>query len=438
MRKILILSPTFFPDPLVGAVRVSQWARHLPEFGWSPLVLCRHRGYTATPQALAEQIHPEVQVQYLGPMMVSPPADAAAAGRRERSMRGTAMRLLDLVSVPDVLIWKWRSLGGEAIARARQWQPDAVLSSSPSHSIHSVGRRVAHATGAAWIADFRDPYLMDCRHQPRGLKRALISLHRKYERDIYRDAALCIHAIPLHSRWASRRYPFARHKIRTLTNGIPAELLNDGFLQSAWEKQAGSPRASIRAVGVLGLGALAVVSAAIQHLLARGMDAEFRHVGFSREGLANVPVELRDRVHLLGAVGHADALREIAGADVLLKFDDRERASANLLSSKLFEYLATGKPIVAVNPTRPDWQLVGRLPWCQTLVDPGPGELADALHRAIRGPARPAEAWLSAFRRRYSRRWQTEELAGWLNQLLVRHGSGSIWVAGAERSTAPV
>jgi glycosyltransferase involved in cell wall biosynthesis len=293
-----------------------------------------------------------------------------------------------------------------------------VLSSSTPHSIHLVGRRIAEATGAPWVADFRDPYLIDCRHQPRGLKRAFISLHRKFERDLYRHAALCVHAIPIHSRWASRRYPFARNKIRTLTNGIPAELLDERFLQSAGlQDMSDSSRVSIRAVGVLGQGAVELIAAALQKLLDRGIDAEFRHVGYARDARDSVPAELHDRIQLLGPVSHHDALREIAGADVLLKYDDLERAQVIGLSSKLFEYLATGRPIVAINPTRPDWQLIERLSWCWCLDDPQPDAVAAALQEAITTRSKPSEDWLNTFRQQYNRRNQTQQLAHWLNEL---------------------
>ena len=424
MRKILILAPTFFPDTVVAAVRVSQWARHLPEFGWSPLVLCRHRGHTAAPEALAEKLHAEVRVEYLGSRVEAPKQVATRSQRRRAApVQGILAHLLEAVSVPDALVWKWKSLSAQAIAISRQWRPDVVLSSSTPHSIHLAGRRVAKATGAAWVADFRDPYLIDCRHQPRGLKRLLFKQHQQFERGIYHDADLCVHAIPLHGRWASRRYPFARDRIRILTNGIPSELLDERFVESAAQHYpVGSPRISIRAVGVMGQGAVHLIAAALRQLLNQGMDVGFRHVGYARDSSDAVPADLSDRLQLLGPVSHLDALREIAGAEVLLKYDDLERAEVIGLSSKLFEYLATGRPIVAINPTRPDWQLIERLPWCWCLDNPQPGAVAEALRQAITARVRPPDGWLGAFRNQYNRRNQTQQLAGWLDELLSHRG----------------
>src|SRR3990172_13155148 len=105
MRKILILAPTFFPDTMVAAVRVTQWARHLPEFGWSPLVLCRHRGHTATPEALAEKLHADVRVEYLGPPADAPKQIATRSRRRRAApIQAIFAHLMDAVSVPDALV----------------------------------------------------------------------------------------------------------------------------------------------------------------------------------------------------------------------------------------------------------------------------------------------------------------------------------------------
>jgi len=413
MPKVLILAPTFFPDPAVSGIRVTQWARHLAEFGWTPLVLCRHHGHPATPKMLAESVHPAVQIEYFKPFAARSNEPISQAGFKSKLKKQLA-QMVGQFAVPDPLVWKWKNLRGQAVEVARRWQPDVVLSSSPPHSIHLLGRTVARAVNVPWVADFRDPYLIDSRYGLHGIKRLFAAQHRRFERDIYRDAALCTHAIPFHGRWASRRYDFARPKIRILTNGFPAELTDEQFLQSAER----SSRASIRAVGILGEGAVATISTALRELSKRGIDAEFRHVGRARDAAESIPADLRDRVILRGTVSHREALRELAGADVLLKYDDLNRAKVNGLSSKLFEYLALGRPIVAINPTRPDWQLLRRLPWCSCLDDPQPAAITTAIEQAIATRAKPDEGWLKTFRERYNRRNQTEQLAGWLDQIV--------------------
>jgi glycosyltransferase involved in cell wall biosynthesis len=414
MPKLLILAPTFFPDPVVSGIRVTQWARFLPDFGWKTLVLCRHHGYTATREMLNSDVNRDVEVEYLGPRVEKSTGGERGAARKSGFKERFAKPIVDTFAVPDPLAWKWISYTRQAVEAAKRWRPDVVLSSTPPHSIHHVGRAVARTLNVPWVADFRDPYLFDSRYGPYGAKRVFAWRHQAFDRDIYRDAALVLHAIPLHGRWASRRYLLARDKVRILTNGIPGELLDEQFLATAER----SPRVSIRAVGVLGQGAVQTIGRAMRQLVDQGVDAEFRHVGRAADAVDSIPPELKDRLILRGSVSHREALREVAGADVLLKYDDLERAKVSGLSSKLFEYLSTGRPIVAINPTRADWTLIDRLPWCRGLADPQPAEIAAALQQAISTQAAAPEPWLNTFRERYNRRNQTQQLAQWLDALL--------------------
>jgi glycosyltransferase involved in cell wall biosynthesis len=415
MPKLLILAPTFFPDPVVSGIRVTQWARFLPEFGWTPLVLCRHFGYEATAGMLANEVNAEVKVEYLGPRAPAPTGSGQGARRPHAGLKDRVLKpIVEAICVPDALAWKWKGFTRQAIEIAQRWQPDVVLSSTPPHSIHHLGRAVARAINIPWVADFRDPYLFDSRYGPHGTRRLSAWRHAAFDRAIYRDAQLITHAIPLHGRWASRRYPSDRDKIRILTNGVPGELLDEQFLQSAQR----SPRVSVRAVGVLGQGAVQTIGAAMQQLASKGIDAEFRHVGRAADSLSSIPAELKNRLILRGPVSHREALREIAGADVLLKYDDLQRAQVSGLSSKLFEYLSTGRPVVAINPTRADWTLIDRLPWCWGLEDPAPNEVATALQNAIATGVKAPEEWLTTFRRQYNRRNQTQQLASWLDALM--------------------
>ena len=39
MKRVALVSGHFAPSNLVGAHRARLWSRHLPEFGWEPIVV---------------------------------------------------------------------------------------------------------------------------------------------------------------------------------------------------------------------------------------------------------------------------------------------------------------------------------------------------------------------------------------------------------------
>lgn len=411
MRRLLILSTTFYPDPNVASVRVSQWAKWLPEFGWTPHAVCRHAGYDATPEELADAIHPEATVTRLGPVLAKP--DARSAGGPPRGgLSGAVRQLLEQVVVPDVGIRRWRSLESDATEAARRISPEVVLSTSPTPAVHWLGRRLARSVGAKWVADFRDPYTIDPRFIPHGVLRPLWLLHRRYERAIYRDADMTVHAIPLQGRWARLAYPEGRDRVRILTNGVPGDVAHTPSAPSV----DGPKR--LRAVGYLAPEAPRLLGEAMNSLAADGHDLELVHAGPIPPTVDALPPALEQRSKFLGRVPHPEAMKLVTEADVLVAFLSEERSRVLGISSKLFEYFGAGKPILLVNPTRTDRQLVRRVPWCEALKAPSATSLANALRKLLAPETQPTEREWRPLAERYSRRRQTGELATWLDELV--------------------
>ena len=413
MPRLLILSTTFYPDPTVAAVRVSQWARWLPEHGWETRVLCRHYGCDASPEELARDVHPDVRVDYLGPRQPKRPPAVSTDGRSgwRQPLRGW----LEKTIVPDVSVISLRRLADHAERLTRDFAPDIVLSSSPPHSIHWLGRRLARAAGAKWVADFRDPYTIDVRFQPTGWRSPLWSLHRSFERSVYRDADMTVHAIPLHGRWARRAHPDRRGPAEVLENGPPAELAANPPRQVS----APGARRSLRSVGYLGDQAPGMLFDALDRLASEGTDIEFRHAGRTPETVAELPDRAAGRMVFLGPVPHPEAIRLVSEADLLVAFLSEHRSTYLGMSSKLYEFLATGAPVLAINPTRIDRMLLRRIPGCVCLTKPSVEQLTAALRSmAASTDASERESTRAAYLARYNRQEQTAQLAAWLERTL--------------------
>src|SRR5437016_5730976 len=145
----------------------------------------------------------------------------------EQARRLLSRRFLMGLFVPDISIRFWRKHREHALKRVRAIQPEVIITTSPPHSIHDLGLWLAAQTGIPWVADFRDPYLIDDRFRPMGLGLLRLRAHLRFAAAIYRRAWLITHAIPIQARWAGWRLPFARERIRVLTNAFPTELLED-------------------------------------------------------------------------------------------------------------------------------------------------------------------------------------------------------------------
>jgi glycosyltransferase involved in cell wall biosynthesis len=438
-KRLLIISRFFFPQPVVGAVRMTQWCRFLPDFGWYPTVLCKYQGHLATPELLAEKLHPAVKVEYFNPpVQHGRPANSPASHWAQLWQSRYARSPLGFWEVPEVDIRFWRRVRAQTLQLVERLKPDAILTTSPPHSIHDLGMWLSEQTGIPWVADFRDPYTIDVRSRPRGLTKLRWSAHKDYERRIYEHAAMILHAIPIQARWARIVYPPARHRIVTLTNGCPVDLA-EGKIDPA---VSSNNRQSIRVIGSLSANEADKLAEAIKHLVDTGMNLELRHIGSPLASLpwmkklvrAGMLLDLRQLHHqakpqdslrkklgerfiATGALRHDEALRQVVGADVLVCSLSPSRSKALLLSSKLFEYLATGKPIIVINPTLPDRQFLRNFRGVCLLVEPDAEQVKTALQWALDPASRPPLEQTLRFKEEFNRRTQTAQLAGWLDKL---------------------
>lgn len=431
-KTILIATTTFFPHPVVGAVRMTQLCRHLPEFGFKPVVLCRHYGYQATPAQLAHHVHPAVDLRYydapansadtsnttdLNPLPREPSLEHRySIGRWSRKFfRQHLTGICKQFFVPDVSRPFWRRARAATQAALDEVSPDIVLTSGPPHSNHDLGRWLSHHYPMLpWVADFRDPYLLDVRFRPHGLGKLFTAYHGQFEATVYQRAALITHAIPLQARWARHRYRTAREKIKILTNGCPSELAERKI-------ELHHPSTSVRRIVAMGAqnhNLRSQLVRAAQQLALEGESLEVRLIGPTGPHDDRLVSASAVPVVATGPLPHHEALAELLAGDVLLGVLSHYRSSYLGLSSKLFEFLACGKPVIVVNPTRPDRQLLRPFNGVRTLKNPTDAQLAQTLRWSLSATAIPPAEQTVQVCRKFSRRAQAKALAGWLDRLL--------------------
>lgn len=430
-RRVLLLTTTFFPDPSVAGVRMTQWARCLPEFGWQPLVLTRYYGYRATPRLIAEKLHPDVRVEYLnapepaeGAATVGDPSPAAAA--EPASLKSRAKRIIGAspaagIFVPDTGVGFWRGVRGRVLEWVDEFKPDVVVTTGPPHSNHDIGLWLRRERHLPWLADFRDPYLLDDRFAPRMPFAFMLPAHQRFDRAVHEEASLVTHAIPIAARYWRLKSARARGHIKVFTNACAPELAAgkvEPEIAPGWEKG----RRSIRVIGLIGPAEALHLACAISSLVGEGLDLELRLIGHQPETLKQIEHLLPERVRCIKGLRHDLALRQVMGADVLVNYLSPERATHYLLSSKLFEYLATGKPVIEVNPTRPDRRLLKKLPDVVVLKEPTLEELKEALRHAlaIEREGKGMSESRRAFVREHEWRSKVKILTGWMEEIAGR------------------
>lgn len=333
-RHVLVLAYFFPPLGGAGVQRTLKALKYLPAHGWrATVVTTASRSYPASDASLLEEI-PE------GTRVVR--AAEPALWRTLVTVALLACKPLRLTRLRPLLAWPDRMLPWgpfallAALRAVRRDRPDVIYSTSPPHTAHIVAWLVHRLTGIPLITDFRDEWA----NNPHVEQPAIVTrLDRAVERAIAARAARVI-VVADYFEIAGA----AAERVVVIPNGV-----DEGDFP-------GGPRSQTSRDGQLRLshvGTLygdrdcAPVLAAMRRLIAAGTlqpsDVELRIVG--NDWLEDLDERVPVMLSKTGYVDHSRAVAEMREADALLLYVAPPSLAP---SGKLFEYLASERPILCV------------------------------------------------------------------------------------------
>ena len=319
--SVVILCPQYAPETNAAARRITDLAGHLVGKGWSVRVVAR------APH------HPQNRV-----------FPGYGEHRRMTTEEGgaTVVRYRPWLVPKDDFVLRFASemqFALQACLHVLRHRPDLIVASSPYMTLGPAGLLVARLTGARYAWDVRDltwQYLSATGRRAWGIDRLLGHLMRFTAR----------RADALTTATEGQLTYFARRPTRAdvITNGLEASFLAR-LLRPTRRRAPGEPARVVYA-GLVGypqrLGVLVDVAARLP-------EVEFAVVGDGPERVALEEDARRRGLRNLVFPGFVDgdALeRWYADADVLVAHLRRDPAFAIAQPSKLWEYMATGRPVV--------------------------------------------------------------------------------------------
>jgi glycosyltransferase involved in cell wall biosynthesis len=220
---------------------------------------------------------------------------------------------------------------------------DLVFATSSRLMTAALGARIAHARHAPLYLDIRDIFSDTMDDILSGWRRRMaMPVVNRIERYAIGAAARVNLVSPGFGEYFRRRYP--QHEYRFFTNGIDEEFLHHDYRASAPHTQ----RVLLYA-GNIGAGQ------GLEHVLpeltgALGADWRVRVIG-AGAGLERLRRALAERpasnAELVPPLSRTELVEQYRAADCLFLHLNAYDAFLKVLPSKLFEYAATGKPILA-------------------------------------------------------------------------------------------
>ncbi len=406
----------YFPPAGGGGVQRSlKLAQYLPALGIETHVLApddpkwvhRDPELRAPTQAW---IH---RARYLGPRARKPAEELRAADGFERALvqaQVTARRLL----LPDASVtWNVTAIPA-AVRIVRQEGIDVVLTTSPPGSVHLVGAAVQRLTDARWIADLRDPLVANQhRRDDTAAARTRQAANEQVARLVARqaDAISCVsEAIAAEMRGLE-----PRGQVRVIGNGCD-------FDDFAGLEYTAGPRFRITHTG--SFFGKRDPRPFLQAFRDADLDAVVRFVGDFRSTDREWAEQLGlgDRLELVDYLPRAESLRMQRDSEALLLLvPEAGGRGKGVLSGKVYEYLAAGRPILAVVP--PDGAAADLVRETGAGVVAAPDDVAgirDALlelHRQYANGGLAAVELEAGDEERLSRRARVEEMAALVREV---------------------
>jgi glycosyltransferase involved in cell wall biosynthesis len=407
--KVLLVTMYFPPAGGGGVQRSLKLAQYLPALGIETHVLApddpkwvhRDPELRAPTQAW---IH---RARYLGPRARKPAEELRAADGFERALvqaQVTARRLL----LPDASVtWNVTAIPA-AVRIVRQEGIDVVLTTSPPGSVHLVGAAVQRLTDARWIADLRDPLVANQhRRDDTAAARTRQAANEQVARLVARqaDAISCVsEAIAAEMRGLE-----PRGQVRVIGNGCD-------FDDFAGLEYTAGPRFRITHTG--SFFGKRDPRPFLQAFRDADLDAVVRFVGDFRSTDREWAEQLGlgDRLELVDYLPRAESLRMQRDSEALLLLvPEAGGRGKGVLSGKVYEYLAAGRPILAVVP--PDGAAAALLRETGAGVVVAPDDI-DGIERELvamrdrwRDGALDGSPLSEEWRQRLDRRTRVQELA---------------------------
>ncbi len=179
-KKILIITYHFPPDSDVGGLRVQKYAKYLPLYGWNPLVLTvKETHYPVKDYARMADVTCEVHRtgllpglrdlylmtkeaagRFLRPLKGRGRAPSGETAPPPANVMGTGLRklILSLMWLPDDRTGWIVPAVLRAVQIARSHRLDAIMTTSPPHSVQVTGLILKFILRRRWIIDFRDAW----------------------------------------------------------------------------------------------------------------------------------------------------------------------------------------------------------------------------------------------------------------------------------------
>jgi len=348
VKKVLMVAHQFPPVGGSGVQRSAKFAKYLPLYGWEPVVLTRDQGkMVLRDESLLKELPENIEI------IRTPAYDLTVLpGIFNKVGKFIAWKIL----IPDGEVLWMKNAVKTCLERIEAGDINVLYTTSYPYSDHLFGLEVKKRyPDLFWLADFRDewtnnPYLIDKPHRPSRMKK-----EREMEKEVLEQADVLVTNTPIMKENFVKLNPGLdlETKMHVIPNGFDTEDF-DGLGQ----EKIKNPQFTITYTGALyGRRKPDLFLEAVGNLVRVGKikkeKIRIRFIGsFKHEVLNNLINKngLEGSVDTIGYMEHGECLKNMMSSDAMLLLEGGGPGSEAFYTGKIFEYIQTDNPILAVIP----------------------------------------------------------------------------------------
>ena len=383
-KKVLIIAYYWPPSGGSGVQRWLKFVKYLPDFGWVPYVFTpENPSFAVKDESLLKDIPSEAEVikfpiwepydaffkisSAVGEKKSQGPT-TVAYGKEKSFFQKVATWIRGNFFIPDPRVFWVRPSVKFLNDFLRDNNIRTIITTGPPHSIHLIGYRLKRKNPSLkWLADFRDPWSEWGFLDSLSVGKTARSIHKRMERKVLRYADTLITITPFYVR---RFEALSGRKVKLLSNGFDHE----DFESLVYQRTA---KFVIRHVGIVNekcdpkpfmtaIGELVAEEAELAQNVAVDFVGEV-HPQF--RAFVEASPRMLAFTTFTPSVPHSDLIQLYGKSSLLLIILTGYKDAEGYMPGKLFEYLATGLPVIGTGPENGDSAAVLRETGAGVMLD---------------------------------------------------------------------
>lgn len=362
-KKALIITYYWPPAGGPGVQRWLKFVKYLPDYNIQPIVYCpKNPSYPIIDESLTKELPKDIVIlkqpikepYKLARLFSKKAASTISSGVIPKEKKQSVIEKVMLFVrgnffIPDARK-NWVKPSVDFLTDYIQKENiETIITTGPPHSLHLIGLQLKQKLDVKWIADFRDPWTTIGYHKKLKLTKASQLKHQDLELKVLNSADQLI----VTSENTKREFEFKTNQ--------PITVITNGYDTTISEKPKKDSKFTIAHIGSLlsernPKHLWEALSELINENEAFKADFELKLIGVVSDVVLQeiYSHNLKDYTNVVGYVSHDDAIKAQMQSQVLLLIEIDSEDTKAIIPGKLFEYMISNTPILAIGPKDSD------------------------------------------------------------------------------------